>query len=194
MALSITINKVAVANSFAAGTKVADIVVSGGTSPYSYSLASGGDYFQISGTEVQVINEMDISNIQSFSVFVEDSTPGEPVPGVSEEVYPNITAKIQSRFNSANKIYKITQDIDLGHGILTIPSRCTLDFQGGRIINGTVQLNNTKVLPNGCNISYYITATITGNYAIGQCLYDTSLNKPKWWNGSKWVDATGAGV
>ena len=43
------------------------------------------------------------------------------------------------------------------------------------------------MLPNGCNISDYITATITGNYAIGQCLYDTSLNKPKWWNGTIWV-------
>ena len=145
MALSITINKVAVADSFAAGTKVADIVVSGGTSPYSYSLASGGDYFQISGTEVQVIDEMNISNIQSFSVFAKDSTSGEPASGVSEEVYPNITAKIQSRFNSAGKIYKITQDIDLGHGVLTIPSGCTLDFQGGVISNGVLLGNRTKI-------------------------------------------------
>lgn len=97
-------------------------------------------------------------------------------------------------FESANMIYKITRDIDLEGETLTIPSRCTLDFQGGKIINGTVQLTNTKVLPNGCNISDYITATITGNYAIGQCLYDTSINKPKWWTGSNWVDATGTTV
>lgn len=138
MALSITINKVAVADSFAAGTKVADIVVSGGTSPYSYSLASGGDYFQIEETEVRVIADMNIDNIQSFSVFAEDSTSGESVSGVSEEVYPNLTAEIQSRFKSANRIYKITQDIDLGHGILTIPSGCTLDFQGGSFSNGVI--------------------------------------------------------
>ena len=146
MALSITINKVAVADSFAAGTKVADIVVSGGTSPYSYSLASGGDYFQIEETEVRVIAEMNIDNIQSFSVFAEDSTSGEHISGVSEEVYPNITAKIQSRFNSAGKIYKITQDIDLGHGVLTIPSGCTLDFQGGSFSNGTLSISNTKFI------------------------------------------------
>ena len=143
MALSITINKVAVADSFAAGTKVADIVVSGGTSPYSYSLASGGDYFQISGTEVQVINEMNISNIQSFSVTATDSTSGTALTVTSEEVYPNLTAAIQSRFNSPNKIYKITQDIDLGHGVLTIPSSCTLDFQGGSIRNGNVTFSST---------------------------------------------------
>ena len=112
MALNITINKVDAADSFAAGTKIADIVVSGGTSPYSYSLASGGDYFQISGTEVQVINEMNISNIQSFSVTATDSTSGTALTVTSEETYPNLTAEIQSRFNSAGKIYKITQDIE----------------------------------------------------------------------------------
>lgn len=138
MALSITINKVAVADSFAAGTKVADIVVSGGTSPYSYSLASGGDYFQISGTEIQVKDDMNIDNIQSFSVTVIDSTSGTVQSRTSEVVYPNITAAIQSRFNSSNKIYKITQDIDLGHGVLTIPAGCTLDFQGGSITTGSI--------------------------------------------------------
>ena len=138
MALSITINKVAVADSFAAGTKVADIVVSGGTSPYSYSLASGGDYFQISGTEVQVINEMDINNIQSFSVTVTDSTSEEALTVTSDEIYPNIQAAIQDKFQRAGIIYKITRDINLGHGVLTIPSNCTLDFQGGSFNNGTI--------------------------------------------------------
>ena len=146
MALSITINKVAVADSFAAGTKVADIVVSGGISPYAYELATGGDYFQISGTEVQVINEMNISNIQSFSVTATDSTSGTALTITSKETYPSLAAEIQSRLNSANKIYKITQDIDLGHGVLTIPANCTLDFQGGSFSNGTVLFNYTKFL------------------------------------------------
>ena len=29
---------------------------------------------------------------------------------------------------------------------------------------------------------------------IGTMYFDTSLNKPIWWNGTKWVDSTGAGV
>ena len=194
MALNITINKVAVADSFAAGTKVANIVVSGGTSPYSYSLASGGDYFQISGNEVQVINEMNISNIQSFIVTATDSTSGTALTITSEKTYPNLTAEIQSRFDSASKIYKITQDIDLGHGVLTIPYGCTLDFQGGRIINGTVRLNNTKVFPNGCNISDHITATVERTYKEGQTLYDSSLKKMKLWNGAAWVNMDGTAL
>ena len=145
MALSITINKVAVAASFTAGTKVADIAVSGGTSPYAYELATGGDYFQISGTEVQVKADMNIENIQSFSVTATDSTSGTAQTGTSEEVYPNLTAAIQSRFNLAGKIYKITQDIDLGHGALTIPSGCTLDFQGGSFSTGSIVFNETSI-------------------------------------------------
>lgn len=97
-------------------------------------------------------------------------------------------------FDKSNKIYKVTRDIDLEGSTVNIPMDCVLDFQGGKITNGTIQLTDTKVLPNGCNISDYITAIIIGNYAVGQCLYDTSLNKPKWWTGSKWVDATGAEV
>lgn len=194
MVLNIRINKVAVADSFAAGTKVADIVVSGGTSPYSYSLASGGDYFQIEETEVRVIADMNIDNIQSFSVTATDSTSGTAQTGTSEEVYPNLTAAIQSRFNSAGKIYKITQDIDLGHGVLTIPYGCTLDFQGGNITNGTIILDRTLVLPLGLDITKYISATITGTYAEGQILYDVELKKMKLWNGSAWVNLDGTAL
>ena len=101
---------------------------------------------------------------------------------------------IQNKFKTSNAIYKISSNIDLEEGALVIPSNCTLDFQGGKIANGTIQLSDTKILPNGCNIADYITATIQGTYAVGQCLYDVSLNKPKWWTGSKWIDATGATV
>ena len=137
MALNITINKVAVANSFTAGSKVADIIVSGGTSPYAYELATGSDYFQIDGTEVRVINDMDIDNIQSFSVTITDSTLGTALTATSDVVYPRIySTTIQNRFNKTNTIYKITQDLNLRHGELVLPSGCTLDFQGGKIING----------------------------------------------------------
>lgn len=194
MALSITINKVAVADSFAAGTKVADIAVSGGTSPYAYELATGGDYFQISGTEVQVKADMNIENIQSFSVTATDSTSETALTVTSDVVYPAITAKIQSRFNSTNKIYKITQDCDLEGGTLTIPEGCTLDFQGGNITNGTIILDRTLVLPLGLDITKYISATISGTYKEGQILYDSSLKKMKLWNGTAWVNMDGTAL
>ena len=146
MALSITINKTAVAASYPAGSTVATAVASGGTTPYTYSLATGGDYFSIdASTGVVTIKAlMDVSSIQSFSVTVTDSnsTPESITSGV---VYPNIQATQQSKFNKSNVVYKIVNDIDLGNAVLTIPANCTLDFQGGSFSNGTLVGSNTKI-------------------------------------------------
>lgn len=149
MALNITINKTAVAASYPAGSTVATAVVSGGTTPYTYSLATGGDYFNIDSSTGVVTTKalMDASSIQSFSVTATDSnsTPESITSGV---VYPNIQAAIQNKFSKSNMIYKITKDIDLGNGILTIPDNCTLDFQGGSITNGTINFNDTEIKGN----------------------------------------------
>lgn len=146
MALNITINKKAVATSYPAGSTVATAVASGGTTPYTYSLATGGNYFSINASTGVVTTKalMDADSIQSFSVTATDSnsTPESITSGV---VYPNIQAAIQNKFSKSNMIYKITKDIDLGNGILTIPDNCTLDFQGGSFSNGTIVGSNTKI-------------------------------------------------
>ena len=101
---------------------------------------------------------------------------------------------IQDKFNKPNVIYKITKDIDLGNGVLTIPIGCTLDFQGGSFTNGTIILNNTKVLPLGCNIEDYVTTTIDGSYKEGQILYDSVLKKTILFNGTDWVNLDGTAL
>lgn len=146
MALNITINKTAVAASYPAGSTVATAVASGGTTPYTYSLATGGDYFSIDSSTGVVTTKalMDASSIQSFSVTATDSnsTPESITSGV---VYSNIQAAQQSKFNKSNTIYKIVNDIDLGNVVLTIPTGCTLDFQGGSFTNGTIVFQNTTI-------------------------------------------------
>lgn len=167
MALNITINKTAVAASYPAGSTVATAVASGGTTPYTYSLATGGDYFSIDASTGVVTTKalMDVSSIQSFSVTVTDSnsTPESITSGV---VYPNIQASQQSKFNKSNVIYKIVNDIDLGNAVLTIPANCTLDFQGrGSFSNGIIVFNNTvlinyefdsTIIPEGKVVMEYI--------------------------------------
>ena len=150
MALNITINKASVAASFAAGATVATAVASGGTTPYVYSLATGGDKFAINSSTgvITTIAAMDITNIASFSVTATDSTTGTPLTGTSDVIYPPIQAATQNKFNKTNVIYKITKDIDLGHGILTIPAGCTLDFQGGSFSNGTIVGSDTGIISN----------------------------------------------
>ena len=96
--------------------------------------------------------------------------------------------------NKENTIYEIRYDFDLNGTEITIPEGCVLDFQGGSISNGTVTVINTKIIPNGFPITDYITAIINGTFAKGQNYFDESLGKPKWYDGSKWVDATGAEV
>ena len=83
-------------------------------------------------------------------------------------------------FSKENVIYKITQNIDLEGNTLTIPNGCTLDFQGGNFSNGNIIYNGRTI--NADNISTTV------------CYFDVELNKPIWWNGSNWVDATGATV
>lgn len=198
MSLNITINKVSVAASFAAGATVATAVASGGTAPYVYSLATGGDKFAINSSTgvVTTIAAMDINNIASFSVTATDSTTGTALTGTSDGTYPPIQAKAQSKFNKPNVIYKITKDINLGNGVLTIPVGCTLDFQGGIISNGTIVFNSTLVLPQYCDIKNYIVATITGSYKEGQVIYDSTLTpkKMKMWNGTAWVNMDGTAL
>jgi hypothetical protein len=153
MALNITINKTAVAASYPAGSTVATAVVSRGTTPYTYSLATGGDYFNIDASTGVVTTKalMDASSIQSFSVTATDSnsTPESITSGV---VYPNIQAAQQSKFNKSNVIYKIVNDIDLGNAVLTIPAGCTLDFQGGSINNGAIVSNSCYIQESGRKI------------------------------------------
>lgn len=195
MALNIIIiNKVSVAASFAAGATVATAVASGGTAPYVYSLATGGDKFAINSSTgvVTTIAAMDINNVASFSVTATDSTTGTALTGTSSVTYPPIQSAIQNRFNKPNTIYKVTKDITLSGGTLTIPEGCTLDFQGGSIINGTLILNNTLIIQQ--DIENHITATINGTYKEGQVLYDSVLKKMKLWNGTAWVNMDGTAL
>lgn len=104
---------------------------------------------------------------------------------------------IQDKFNKPNYIYKIVTDIDLGGGTLNIPAGCTLSFNGGRLLNGTIVLNGTKVLPQACDITDYTsTITINGTYKEGQILYDKTLTpkKMKMWNGTAWVNMDGSAL
>lgn len=82
---------------------------------------------------------------------------------------------IQDKFNKSNVIYKITKDIDLNGGTLTIPAGCTLDFQGGSFTNGTLVLNNTAILNlNGFNISLTVQGTMSNIKGISPEMFGYS--------------------
>lgn len=90
-----------------------------------------------------------------------------------------------------NATFKICEDVDLHGGTLNMLANCTLDFQGGKIINGTINLNGTKVSGIVGDINNYIEATITGTYSQGQKLYDSATQQYKVWDGSNWINMDG---
>ncbi len=217
--MNITINRPnAVPVSHSAGATVATAVASNGVAPYIYSLATGFDNFNINSiTGIVTTKEvMNIANIASFTVTVTDSA-STPVSVTSKEVYPKIQAIIKNRYWSENIIHKITNDYDLGHGILVLPANCTLDFQGGSFFNGTIVGSNTKVLTvgnpfndtiivlgtiydiNGINI-LAITKGTTDQRPVDTIIsegfqyYDSTLKKMILWNGTTWTNLDGSAL
>lgn len=77
-----------------------------------------------------------------------------------------------------------------------------LNFIGGAIGNGTIIGNKTKVI--NLNVDRIIlsgtwfdsgtTSNRPTNVLVGFQYFDTTINKPIFWDGSKWIDATGATV
>ena len=89
------------------------------------------------------------------------------------------------------KIIIIVGNIDLGGKTINVRSNSVLDFQGGKISIGNINLNNTIITGVKEDISSVITATIAGTYGEGQVLYDSSLKEVKIWNGTAWTNTDG---
>lgn len=108
----------------------------------------------------------------------------------------------QAMINKANTIYVIQYDYDLKEASINIPENCVLQFDGGSLSNGTIVGNNTKVI--NLNVDRIIlsgtwfdsgtTSNRPTNVLVGFQYFDTTINKPIFWDGSKWIDATGATV
>lgn len=129
----------------------------------------------------------------------------------------------QYMISEANTIYIFQYDYCINGDTIIIPSNCILVFLGGSINNGTLETikkdDVIKVLDinggtknvtfDGCFIDittgYEINKPTSGVGVfkptfynsiinIGFVYYDETLQKPIWWNGENWVDATGTCV
>lgn len=108
----------------------------------------------------------------------------------------------QAMINKANTIYNIVRYIDLKGETLTIPENSVLNFIGGAIGNGTIIGNKTKVINlnvdrivlSGTWFDSGTTSNRPTNVLVGFQYFDTTINKPIFYDGSKWIDATGATV
>lgn len=74
----------------------------------------------------------------------------------------------------------------------------SIDYDKGIIL---VSVDNTDIQPSTIEFQTVSTEFKTivevvpfGGNVVGQFMFNEELNKPIWWNGTKWVDATGADV
>ncbi len=119
-----------------------------------------------------------------------------------KNIVGNKNVLTQAMINKANTIYVIQYDYDLKGETLTIPENSVLNFIGGAIGNGTIIGNKTKVINlnvdriilSGTWFDSGITSNRPTNVLVGFQYFDTTVNKPIFWDGSKWIDATGATV
>lgn len=87
----------------------------------------------------------------------------------------------QAMINKANTIYVIQYDYDLNGQTIVTPSNSILKFDGGSGDMYVSKMGTTQERP----------ANIINK---GFQYFDTTINKPIFWDGSKWIDATGATV
>lgn len=71
-----------------------------------------------------------------------------------------------SQVTLPNTIYEIRYNFDLGGAEVTIPENCVLQFEGGKLSNGTISLSNSKIVAYDCqifdNISFSSVSTLEG--------------------------------
>lgn len=119
-----------------------------------------------------------------------------------KNIVGNKNVLTQAMINKANTIYVVQYDYDLKEASINIPENCVLNFIGGAIGNGTIIGNKTKVINlnvdriflSGTWFDSGITSNRPTNVLVGFQYFDTTVNKPIFWDGSKWIDATGATV
>ena len=97
-----------------------------------------------------------------------------------------------NEFSDSNTIYEIRYDFNLNGNTVDLLDNCILLYNGGSIINGTI--NNAQSII-GIQNNKYIKGTTTQRPTLtsideGYQYYDTTLHEPIWWNGTQWIDGT----
>lgn len=111
--------------------------------------------------------------------------------------------QVADNFNYRGKKPNFDRDsFDTLQDMKNYSENSVLNFIGGAIGNGTIIGNKTKVINlnvdrivlSGTRFDSGTTSNRPTNVLVGFQYFDTTINKPIFWDGSKWIDATGATV
>ena len=92
----------------------------------------------------------------------------------------------QDMINEENTIYEVRYVFDLNGQVINVPSNCIIFFNGGKFINGTVNLNGAKLGSVGGYAQDNI-ETLGNGIPAGTTRW-TSDGYIEWWNGTKWFN------
>lgn len=74
----------------------------------------------------------------------------------------------QQMINQENTRYILQYDYDLNGQTITIPNNCVIEFEGGSITNGTIILNNTKIIGENTSIVNVIGDTYSSKVKLSE--------------------------
>lgn len=75
----------------------------------------------------------------------------------------NAGSSVESQLVSSNTIYEVRDAFDLGGTTITVPSGCSIIFEGGKFTNGSLVGDNTKLqLSNNC----FTGITVSGTWNV----------------------------
>lgn len=95
-----------------------------------------------------------------------------------------------SMMSTQNSIYIIQYDYTLRGNIITLPTGTVIQYAGGSLSSGVLDVTGAVLLPGWENI-IGDSLTITGVPAAGAWYYNTTLKKLVISNGTNWVDTDG---
>lgn len=130
-------------------------------------------YIGSSGTITNLADGEDLENviINDVEVIREKTTKLYDAPSYSglgriilrKNMIEGVNVLTQSMVNQANTIYEIRYDFDLNGAEITIPEGCVLQFNGGSISNGSINLTDT-CLEGNIKINTNISGTVINNF------------------------------
>lgn len=105
---------------------------------------------------------------------------------IRENVEVEINILTQDMMTEDSTIYVINYEFDLNGETIEVPNNSVLLFNGGKLINGTVNLNGAQLIGVSLYPQDYIETIGNGLRAGTPCW--TSDGYIEWWDGSKWFN------
>ena len=124
--------------------------------------------------------------------YIADSNNGKGYKILRKRLYQGKYLLIQEDFDKTNTIYVIRYSFTLNEAIINLPDNCVLQFDGGCISDGTLNLNGAMVEPNNRDMSEYFADNLTVTvFKAGQTFYDKEIENLKTWDGEDWTNVDG---